>query len=166
MTEAPAIEGTMTHARSCAHCGEPSAYAAPEFFRGQTSDQSDQYALAVTYCQLRGGRLPFEGNQEQVMAGHLMHPPDLTMLPEAERPVVARALAKKPAERWPNCRAFVEALAVGIEDRTPVVPDGSRQTLPGLGLEGELAAAWGAARLISLVEKKRDPLKRDVLLSG
>jgi hypothetical protein len=32
------------------------------------------------------------------------------MLPEAERPAVARALAKKPAERWPNCRAFVEAL--------------------------------------------------------
>jgi phytoene dehydrogenase-like protein len=40
-----------------------------------------------------------------------------------------------------------------------------RQTLPGLGTEGELVAAWGAARLISLAEKKRDPLKREILLS-
>jgi serine/threonine protein kinase len=87
------------------------AYAAPEFFKGQTSSHSDQYCLAVTYCQLRGGRLPFEGNAAQVTAGHLLNPPDLEMLPEAERPVVARALAKEPAERWPSCRAFVEALA-------------------------------------------------------
>ena len=39
------------------------AYAAPEFFKGQAGGQSDQYALAVSYCQLRGGRLPFEGNR-------------------------------------------------------------------------------------------------------
>jgi phytoene dehydrogenase-like protein len=37
-----------------------------------------------------------------------------------------------------------------------------RQTLPGLGLEGELAAAWGVARVISLSEKKRDPLAREM----
>src|SRR5262249_45170505 len=43
-------------------------------------------------------------------AGHLTQQPLLTMLPEAERSVVARALAKKPEERWPCCRAFVEAL--------------------------------------------------------
>jgi hypothetical protein len=41
-----------------------------------------------------------------------------------------------------------------------------RQTLPGLGQEGELAAAWGAARLISQTEKKRDPLKREILISS
>src|SRR5437879_490115 len=44
------------------------------------------------------------------MAGHALHPPDLTMLPEGERPVVARALAKNPEERWPTCREFIEAL--------------------------------------------------------
>jgi phytoene dehydrogenase-like protein len=40
-----------------------------------------------------------------------------------------------------------------------------RQTLPGLGCEGELAAAWSAARLICGNEKKRDPLKEGLLLS-
>jgi sulfatase modifying factor 1 len=86
------------------------AYAAPEFFDGKTHRHSDQYSLAVTYCLLRGGRLPFEGNAAQVMAGHLRRSPDLTMLPEAERPVVARALAKSPSKRWPSCSAFVNAL--------------------------------------------------------
>jgi tetratricopeptide (TPR) repeat protein/serine/threonine protein kinase len=86
-------------------------YAAPESFRGKTSGRSDQYSLAVTYCHLRANRLPFMGDAAKVMIGHMSLPPDLTMLPEAERPVVARALAKEPDARWPSCRAFVQALA-------------------------------------------------------
>jgi serine/threonine protein kinase len=86
------------------------SYAAPEFFRGEANSQSDQYALAVSYCQLRGGRLPFAGSVAELMAGHLMKPPDLSMLPEPERPIVARALAKDSSERWPDCRSFVRAL--------------------------------------------------------
>jgi hypothetical protein len=39
-----------------------------------------------------------------------------------------------------------------------------RQNLPGLGFEGELAAAWGCARLISAGETRKDLLKREVLL--
>src|SRR5947209_7131850 len=37
------------------------AYAAPEFFRGSTTAQSDQYSLGITYYELRTGKLPFEG---------------------------------------------------------------------------------------------------------
>lgn len=86
------------------------SYAPPEFFDRKTSSQSDQYSLAVTYCQLRGGRLPFEGNPAAVMSGHLMREPDLSMIPEPERPAVARALAKSPRDRWPSCRAFIKAV--------------------------------------------------------
>jgi hypothetical protein len=86
------------------------AYAAPEFFDGQTARQSDQYCLAVSYCELRGGRLPFAGTSAQVVAGHLHRPPDLSMLPPEERPTVARALAKRPNDRWPSCQAFIQAL--------------------------------------------------------
>src|SRR5439155_24933270 len=77
-------------------------YAAPEYFGGRTSRQSDQYALAVTYCQLRGGRIPFPGTTAQMAVGHMCNDPDLEGLPEPERPVVARALAKSPEERWPD----------------------------------------------------------------
>jgi hypothetical protein len=108
------------------------AYAAPEFFQGQVTRWMDQYALAVTYCQLRGGRLPFEGGPAQVLAGHLLQPPDLSMLPEAERPAVARALSKAPPDRFPTCRAFVEALAAGA------APSGQR-SLAALPVEEEAA---------------------------
>src|SRR5262249_15192110 len=37
------------------------AYAPPEFVQGKVHRHSDQYALGVTYCELRGGRLPFGG---------------------------------------------------------------------------------------------------------
>ena len=73
------------------------------------SSQSDQYCLAVTYCHLRGGRLPFVGTEAEVMSGHLLRAPDLSMLPESEREAVARALAKDPKDRWPSCRAFVRS---------------------------------------------------------
>jgi formylglycine-generating enzyme required for sulfatase activity len=108
------------------------AYAAPEFFSGQTSSQSDQYSLAVTYCHLRGGRLPFVGNPAQVMMGHLMEQPDLTMLPDSEWAVVGRALAKKPPERFANCREFVAALSAVLEgggDVKPTPKPGRKRTL-------------------------------------
>jgi formylglycine-generating enzyme required for sulfatase activity/serine/threonine protein kinase len=86
-------------------------YAAPELFSRRIARQSDQYSLAVTWCQLRSGRPPFEGSATEVMAGHLTRLPDLDMLPKGEREVVARALSKTPADRWSTCHSFVEALS-------------------------------------------------------
>jgi formylglycine-generating enzyme required for sulfatase activity/serine/threonine protein kinase len=106
------------------------AYAAPEFLQGETCPQSDQYALAVTYCHLRGGRLPFTGNAAQVMTGHLKEPPDLTMLPEVERSIVGRALAKQPTTRWPSCRAFVDALRKPSSGSFPSIKPKSGELIP------------------------------------
>jgi pSer/pThr/pTyr-binding forkhead associated (FHA) protein len=111
----------MTQAENGHSGGMTPAYAAPEFFKGQTSATSDQYCFAVTYCKMRGGELPFEGVLTEVMAGHLSRPPNLRMIPKAEEPVVARALAKEPKDRWPSCRAFIDAL-LGC-DNVPVVKD-------------------------------------------
>jgi serine/threonine protein kinase len=86
------------------------AYAAPEFIQGKTLPASDQYSLAITYCQLRGGRLPFSGSPADFYAGHLSGTPDLSMLPESERAAVAKALSKDPAHRWASCREFVAAV--------------------------------------------------------
>jgi hypothetical protein len=58
------------------------------------------------------GKRPFAGkNIRQLALQHMTEPPDLTMLPEADRPVVARALAKSPDDRWPGCAAFIRALS-------------------------------------------------------
>jgi serine/threonine protein kinase len=86
-------------------------YAAPEVLDGRVSRWSDQYSLAVTWCQLRGGRLPFTGADVNEVRRKKEHAPDLSMLPAEERPSVARALASDPRARWPDCRAFIKALA-------------------------------------------------------
>jgi phytoene dehydrogenase-like protein len=41
-----------------------------------------------------------------------------------------------------------------------------RENLPGLGLEGELISAWGAARLLGEAPVRRAPLGRRVLLGS
>ena len=95
-----------------AHSGAMTpAFAPPEFFGGHTTRSSDQYSLAVMYVQLVSGKLPFVGSPAEIMHGHMENPPDLSMLPEREQPVVGRALAKDPGQRWPTCEAFVSALS-------------------------------------------------------
>jgi len=88
-------------------------YAAPETFSNKISKHSDQYSLAVVYVELLTGRRPFPGkNIRQLALQHMTEPPDLSMLPEADRPVVARALAKNPDDRFPSCTAFIRALPI------------------------------------------------------
>ena len=121
-------------------------YAAPEFFRGETTRQSDQYGLAATFCQLRAGRLPFDGSAATVTAGHLFAPPDLAALPDLERPIVERALAKVPGDRWPSCRDFVAALRALSGDAVADVlldPDGPPpDLLESRSWEGAGFASW------------------------
>ena len=113
------------------------AFAAPEFSAGRLTSQTDQYSLAVTYCQLRGGRLPFVGSNLQMMHAHSYSEPDLSMLPDEERPIVRRALAKTPRHRWSSCTAFVAALRDGADPasvRNELIADPDNVTLRRLYL--------------------------------
>ncbi len=85
-------------------------YAAPECFDGNTSQHSDQYSLAITFCQLVGGKLPFDGSYVEVMNGHRSKTPDLSSVPKPYQHAVLRALAKKPKDRWASCGDFAAAL--------------------------------------------------------
>jgi serine/threonine-protein kinase len=91
-------------------CGTPE-YCPPEVFRGRLSRQSDQFALAVSYCELRGGRLPFDPAPRTFHPDYVPATPDLSMLSPPERPVVARALAAAPEERWPSCGEFIDRVS-------------------------------------------------------
>src|SRR5262249_10423560 len=64
-------------------------YAAPEVFEGQVTLFSDQYSLAMTYFELLTGTAPFSGRTfRQLMTEHLQRDPDLSRLPEADRPAL------------------------------------------------------------------------------
>jgi hypothetical protein len=86
-------------------------YAAPETFDGVITRYCDQYSLACVYQELLTGRRPFDGTTPaQLLRQHLFQAPQLEPLPPSDRPIVARALAKKPEDRWPTVTAFVQHL--------------------------------------------------------
>ena len=59
------------------------SYAAPEVIQGQFSRWSDQYSLAATYCELRTGRPPFEGDTaHQLIYAHVHLPPTYRVFPK------------------------------------------------------------------------------------
>ncbi len=95
-------------------------FAAPEVYRGQLSDRTDQYALAVSYCLLRGGRLPFTDSPRRFTPTYNRAHPDLSMLNPAERPIIAKALSISPVQRWTSCGGLLAELQGLIPAPEPV----------------------------------------------
>jgi eukaryotic-like serine/threonine-protein kinase len=87
-------------------------YVPPEVACGRVDPRSDQYSLALVYFEMLTGKFPFHGRSiAQMLMLHASGVPDLVPLPPRDRPIIARALAKKPEERYSSCRAFVKALS-------------------------------------------------------
>jgi serine/threonine protein kinase len=97
-------------------------YSAPEIFQGWLSDKSDQFSLAVTYYQLRSGRLPFLDTPSRFTSAYVRPSPDLSLVTPAEQEVLTRALSNVPQDRWPSCSEMVQQLrtATGAVARQPV----------------------------------------------
>jgi serine/threonine-protein kinase len=106
----------------------PPVYAAPELLHNLPGPQTDLYALAIVYFELRTGRLPFE--RDNARAAHLSGTLDLSPLPPGERAVIERATSAQPARRYPNAGAMLEALKAAcgagptlrLADEPPDVP--------------------------------------------
>jgi serine/threonine protein kinase len=102
-----------------ARVGTP-GYVAPEVWQGRLTDTTDQYSLAVTYCYLRGGRLPVSAQPPD--PGQLPGPrpaPDLTMLTGKEQPIIAKALSVIARERWKSCSELLSQLSEAVQDTKP-----------------------------------------------
>jgi serine/threonine-protein kinase len=116
-------------------------YLAPEQIEGDDLDgRADLYALACTSFELLCGAPPFGAEQGlTLMYSHLYAPPPVAAarragLPAAVDPVLARALAKDPAGRYPSCSRFAAelraALGLGSVLRAGPAPSPG-QTRPG-----------------------------------
>jgi hypothetical protein len=91
--------------------GATPVYAPPEAYDGWISRHSDQYSLAIVFQEMLTGVRPFPGTTAlQLARQHTSARPLLDPLPAYDRPVVARALAKVPDQRFPSCRDFAAAL--------------------------------------------------------
>jgi serine/threonine protein kinase len=106
----------MAHGRSMtASLAGTMAYMAPEVWRERISPQADQYSLAVSYGELRQGKTPFQGrNLADFFHAHTDNAPSLDALPEDERQVLRKALAKNPHQRFLSCVEFMRALDEAI----------------------------------------------------
>jgi Protein kinase domain len=92
-------------------------YVSPEQIAGQPVDgRADEYALACSAFELLTGAPPFRRDEAMaVMYAQLSEPPPSLSsrrpgAPAAADGVLAKALAKDPANRYPSCRDFAEAL--------------------------------------------------------
>jgi serine/threonine protein kinase len=133
-------------------------YVAPEVLGGSVHTRSDQYSLALVYQELLTGTFPFNGTtSHQLIFQHASATPDLSGLRASDRPVVARALSKRPDERFGSCREFIAALA-GAASPAPV-PERPRLAPSGVPPAPKPAPADGTPgpRLPRLVGIKRAP---------
>jgi serine/threonine protein kinase len=103
------------------------AYAAPEMVTKpyDPSPATDQYCLALTYAELRTGRLPYaEVTPAAIIRSKVEGTLDLSDLEPAEAQVLHKALNVDPAKRFQSCTEMVRAMQAAVRhmaDSKPVV---------------------------------------------
>ncbi len=104
------------------------AYMSPEQIMGEPIDhRTDLFSAGIIFYQFLTGVKPFEGSQfalaKKIIQDPHVPPSRLVQVPETIDRVVARALAKEPAARYPNARAFAESLKRILEGKPPEDPN-------------------------------------------
>lgn len=135
------------------------AYAAPEVLSGMAFDgRADIYSLGCTLYALLTGATPYPATNgpAAVMMAHLQRPaPRVTdvvpALPAGLDGVIATAMAKDPAQRFPSASAFADAARAVLADphRRWAAPEPARPAgPPERRSRRTLLAASGAAALL------------------
>ncbi|HEX9396276.1 MAG TPA: response regulator [Burkholderiales bacterium] len=113
-----------THAPQAGEVIGTPYYMAPEQFEGREADErTDIYAAGVMVYEVLCGRRPFSETAGDLVEQILRAPPPppssvAPRLPAALDAVLARALAKQPAERYASAREFLEALRGAFKPRS------------------------------------------------
>jgi serine/threonine-protein kinase len=125
-------------------------YLSPEQAQGQpVTGQSDLYAIGVILFELLTGRIPFDGDSAVTIALKQVNevPPAPSAfnaaVPAELDAVVARALQKDPARRYPDADAFIAALEhvrAGLDGGATAAT-----SVAAPGAAAAAAAAYGAA---------------------
>ena len=96
-------------------------YVAPEQIRGdQVDGRADVYALGCLLCECLTGEPPFPRSSDAaVLFAHLEEEP---VAPVGLEPVIARALAKEPGDRYGSCAELVDAAREALGVGEPAKP--------------------------------------------
>jgi serine/threonine-protein kinase len=96
-------------------------YMSPEQARGDQIDfRSDIYALGIVVYEIFTGSVPFRGETPiATLFKHIQDPPAIEGqpgIPDRLVPILKRALAKDPKDRYESASAMANALRAGYED--------------------------------------------------
>ena len=112
------------------------ACMSPEQLDGAGVDaRSDVFAVGVLMYELFGGRTPFGGDSPTAVAYKILNhdPPPLTKIndevPKALSDVVARALEKRPDQRYEDAGTLADALATALPEALRSVLDTPREAI-------------------------------------
>lgn len=113
-------------------------FLAPERIRGEKGDaRSDVYGLGATLYALCAGDAPFGSRELDATVGHLDHNvPIHEEIPAPFDRILRRAMAKDPADRFPDAaamRAAIVAYQSALDDETDVelaIGDGGTVEVP------------------------------------
>ena len=120
-------------------------YAAPEQILGEPTDaRSDVYALGCLAFQALTGAPPFQGAPAARLFAHMNEPPPSACAARSELhpdvdAALARAMAKKPAERFQSAGDLGRALAAALAGQSQLEPE--RTVARGPALTGVPAVA-------------------------
>jgi hypothetical protein len=160
-------------------------YMAPEISTGNYNKQIDVYSAGIILYEMLTGKVPFEGESAgEILMKHLTSPPDLSKLPAEYIPIVGKALAKNPAQRYATIGEMAKAVeTVGspqkaaqatvppplpprVEPAPALAPVESVLPVPSLSLRGQVAELSGsmvlAALLAVIMAMLYAAVKRDV----
>jgi serine/threonine-protein kinase len=138
-------------------------YCAPEQIEGRDVDQrADVYALACVFYECIVGTSPFRRSSDvATLNAHLHAPPPRFSkaapdLPPALEPVLAKALAKSPLDRFGTCGELVAALRAAVSE--PRVH--SRRLVVSLALLAGAALGGAAIATALVLGLRHDPAPR------
>lgn len=118
-----ALATQSSHYQSTQNIAGTVAYMAPEQLQAHPRPASDQYSLAIVAYEWLCGYRPFQGSFSEIAVKHTFTPPPPLRprrpdVPAAVEMVIMTALQKEPQQRFPNVRAFAQALEHASSQRT------------------------------------------------
>ncbi len=106
------VLGSLATTNRSTQLGGSVAYAPPEIFENRSEATSDQYSLAITYYELKTGKLPFkEHSVAQVIRDKSLGKLVFSDVSSSTRKVLAKATSVKPDQRFSSICEFVDRLA-------------------------------------------------------